>query len=536
MKEFFMKRLIFLCAVSAFSLLAVHAQEEVVLSPVSTNKAAMVLFHGKELFEAADVSSVSAEKRVEILVRRFKKAAKSPLVSTKEFSVYHDDELNVSLIMADADTLCAVWESDAEHYGVPRQKLAEHWETLIRESIEQYRKDYTAENYIKGAVFAVIATVVLLLLGFVVRMLMGREMKVVEKKFAGQKMLKFLDGDSMVAMNNSLIKLIRAVVMIALFIFYLNLVFSFFPWTFNLSARLFELISTPVVNFVQAFVDNLDKLFALAVVIVLTSFVLRSLKNIFVQIGAGRVRIKGFYRDWADPTYRLVRIVVVAFAAVVAFPSIPGSSSPAFKGISIFMGVLFSLGSTSAVGNIVAGLVLTYMRPFVNNDFVEISGLRGTVVSRGTFSTRLQTPTNEIISIPNASVSSNHIINYSRRAEKGGVNVGTAVTIGYDVPWRKVHELLIASAQGVPDVKEDPPPKVLQLRLDDFYVEYKLIVTTSHPERRFTIRSNLHQNMQDNFARAGVEIMSPHYQSNRSGEEITIPDNMDIPPAEGVEV
>ncbi len=146
------------------------------------------------------------------------------------------------------------------------------------------------------------------------------------------------------------------------------------------------------------------------------------------------------------------------------------------------------------------------------------------MVSRGTFSTRLKTPTNEIISIPNASVSTNHIINFSRMAEKGGVNVGAVVTIGYDEPWRKIHELLIAAAGGVPDVLENPPPKVLQLSLDDFYVKYKLIVTTKHPERRFPMRSNLYQNIQDNFAKAGVEILSPHYQSNRDGEETTIPD------------
>ncbi len=145
-------------------------------------------------------------------------------------------------------------------------------------------------------------------------------------------------------------------------------------------------------------------------------------------------------------------------------------------------------------------------------------------MSRGTFSTRLKTPTNEIISIPNASVSTNHIINFSRMTEKGGVNVGTAVTIGYDVPWRTVHELLIAAAKGVPDVLETPPPKVLQLSLDDFYVKYRLIVTTKHPERRFHMRSNLHQNIQDNFSKAGVEILSPHYQSDRNGEASTIPD------------
>ena len=521
-----MKRWMVLVAVLGLSLGGVLAQEEIQETQIPpTNSTAMFLFHGTELFEVSDISSVTADKRVEVLTRRLKRAAKSPLVSTEDFSIHHDDDLNASLIMLESDVILAVWESDAEGHDVPREELAEQWLILIRDVIEQYRKDYTAENYMKGVVFAAIATVVFLIIWFVVHMLVRKEMKAVEKKFAHQKMFKFLDGDSLVGMNRNLMKFIRAVVMITAFVFYMNLVLSFFPWTFNLSASLFDLISTPVINFGHGFIDNLPNLFALVVIGVLTSFVLRGLKNVFAQIGDGKVRIKGFYREWADPTYRLIRIAIIVLAVVVAFPYIPGSSSPAFKGISIFMGVLFSLGSTSAIGNIVAGLVLTYMRPFVNDDFVEISGMRGTVVLRGTFSTRLKTPTNEIISIPNASVSANHIINFSRMAEKGGVNVGTAITIGYDVPWRKVHELLIASAAGVPDVQEHPPPKVLQLKLDDFYVEYKLIVTTSHPERRFPMRSNLHQNIQDNFAKAGVEIMSPHYQANRGGEDTTLPES-----------
>jgi small-conductance mechanosensitive channel len=519
-----MKRWMLVLLISGFSITGLRAEEA---APVpegsSTNNVAMLLFHGKELFEVTDISSVSAQKRVDVMLRRFERAAKSPLVSTEDIEIQHDDNLKLSLIMLDSDLLATVWESDEEHHGVPRQKLAEQWQGLIKDSIEQYREDRTTESLVKSGIFAVVATLVFLIIFLVVRRVCKKEIAFVEKKFAAQKMFKFLDGDSLVTINGNIVRFVRFVMMAWVFIIYLNLVLSFFPWTFNLSAKLFDLVSMPIINFGHSFVENLPNLFALLVVIAITIFVLRSLKNIFQQISQGRVRIKGFYRDWADPTYRLVRIVVIVFAAVVAFPLIPGSSSPAFKGISIFMGVLLSLGSTSAVGNIVAGLVLTYMRPFVSDDFVEISGLRGTVESRGTFSTRLKTPTNEIISIPNASVSTNHIINYSRMAEKGGVNVGTAVTIGYDVPWRKVHELLIAAAEGVPDVLEIPPPKVLQLSLDDFYVQYKLIVTTKHPERRFPIRSNLHQNIQDQFTKADIEILSPHYQSNRDGEASTVP-------------
>ena len=519
-----MKRWMLTALMLGCSITGLRAQDATTDPPeLSTNDVAVMLFNGKKLFELPDISTVSAQKRVDILRRRFTRAARSPLMNTDDFDIHHDEELKISLIMLDSDVMMGIWESDAEYHGVPRRQLAEQWQELIRDIISQYRIDRTTESLVKSGIYAAIATLVFLVVWFVVRRLCTKEITVIENKFAAQKMFKILDGDSIVTINGNIVKFIRVVLMLWIFILYLNLVLSFFPWTFNLSAKLFGMVSMPVINFGNSFVENLPNLFALLVVIVITSFILRSLKSIFEQIGQGRVRIKGFYRDWADPTYRLLRIVVIVFAAVVAFPLIPGSSSPAFKGISIFMGILLSLGSTSAVGNIVAGLVLTYMRPFVSDDFVEISGLRGTVESRGTFSTRLKTPTNEIISIPNASVSTNHIINFSRMAEKGGVNVGTAVTIGYDIPWRKVHELLIAAAEGVPDVLATPPPKVLQLSLDDFYVKYKLIVTTSHPERRIPIRACLHQNIQDQFANADIEILSPHYQSNRNGEESTVP-------------
>ena len=514
-----MKRWFLVLVMMGFSLFGARAAEQGV-----TNETVTVVFHGQELIEVGAVSAVTAENRAETLIRRLSRQAKSPLVSTENLVIHHDENLKASMIMSGSDVICVVWESDAEREGVPRNGLAEQWREIIREVIETHRNDRTSGALVKDSVFAAIATLVFLAVWFVLRLLCRREMKVVEKKFAGQKMFKFLDGDSIVTMNGNLIKFIRVVVMIWVFIIYLNLVLSFFPWTFNLSARLFEMVSIPVINFGHDFVKNLPNLFALVVIGGIVWFVLRGLKHIFEQIGEGKVRINGFYRDWANPTYRLFRIVVIVFAAVVAFPFIPGSSSPAFKGISIFMGILLSLGSTSAVGNIVAGLVLTYMRPFVSKDFVEISGLRGTVVSRGTFSTRLKTPTNEIISIPNSSVSSNHIINFSRMTEKGGVNVGTSVTIGYDVPWRTIHELLISAAVGVLDVLENPAPKVLQISLDDFYVQYRLIVTTKHPELRIRIRSDLHKNIQDRFVKAGIEILSPHYQSNRAGDESTLPD------------
>jgi len=494
-----------------------------------TNDSAVVVFHGKELFKVSNISSVSAKKRVETLITRLKEQAKSPLASTDDFTVYNDDELHVSAIMSGADVVCWILDADARQYDMTRAQLAEVWRKQIKDIIDQYRKDYTRESYIKGAIFAVIATIVLMVIWFLVRWLIRREMSAVEKRLSGRHMLKFVDGNSMVTIHHSAIRIVRAALLLALLVFYLNVVLSFFPWTFNLSASLFKLISTPFINFGHAFVRSLPDLFSLLVIVIIVRYILRSLNHIFNQIGEGKVRLRGFYPDWADPTFRLIRLFIIAFALVMAFPFIPGSSSPAFKGVSIFVGVLFSLGSTSAVGNVIGGLMLTYMRSFTSGDFVEINGMRGTVMSRKTFATRLKTPTNEIISIPNSSVSSNHIINYSNMTKSVGVNIGTTVTIGYAVPWRTVHELLLKSAEGVEDVLEDPAPRILQLKLEDFYVQYKLVVSTKRPERMYRILSDLHQNIQDTFAEAGVEIMSPHYRANRDGAEIAIPPKADEP-------
>lgn len=501
---------------------------EVEKSAATNMPPAMLIFNGKELFPLSGISSVSAENRVETMHRRLKRFARSPLASTQKLSIHHDDQLRVSLIMYDADVICAVWDTDAETNDTPREELAVLWHDILVQTIDDWRADRTTSKLVRSAIYAGISTIIYLIVWFLIRKAFKKEMDFVSGKVAGKQTFKLLDGDTIITINNSIIKAVRGLIVLSVFIVYLNIVLSFFPWTFNLSAHLFELISRPVINFWFAFVENLPNLFALGVIIGLTHYVLKGLRHIFEQIGEGKVRIKGFYQDWADTTFSLIRMVVVVFAAVIAWPYIPGSGSPAFKGISIFMGVLVSLGSSSAMGNIFGGLMLTYMRSFSPGDFVEINNMRGTVMARRTFSTRLKTPTNEIISIPNAAVSANPIINYSRMTKSIGVNLGTAITIGYDVPWRKVHALLLKSAEGVPDVLEEPAPTILQLGLEDFYVKYKLVISTKDPAKKFRILSNLHQNIQDNFAKAGVEIMSPHYQDNRGSGESTIPDMNDV--------
>jgi small-conductance mechanosensitive channel len=217
--------------------------------------------------------------------------------------------------------------------------------------------------------------------------------------------------------------------------------------------------------------------------------------------------------------------LVIVFAAIACFPYIPGSQSEGFRGISVFLGLLISLGSAAAIGNIIAGVVLTYMRPFQVGDRVKIADTFGDVTEKTLLVTRVRTIKNVDITIPNSLVLSSHIINFSSSMMKPPpLILHTSVTIGYDAPWRKVHELLIAAAKRTTHILETPEPFVLQTSLNDFYVTYEINAYTTQPNKMATIYAELHQNIQDSFNEAGVEIMSPHYTQIRDGNKTAIPD------------
>jgi small-conductance mechanosensitive channel len=272
------------------------------------------------------------------------------------------------------------------------------------------------------------------------------------------------------------------------------------------------------------FVSFLPNLVNLLIIILVTNYGLKLLHFIFREIGRGTVSFENFPADWAEPTYQLVRFIVVALDLVIAFPYLPGSASPAFQGVTIFIGALFSLGSTSVVANIVAGVVLTYTRAFKVGDRVKIAETIGDVLEKSLLVTRVRTIKNVEITIPNSLVLGSHIVNYSSVSQKErGLILNTSVTLGYDLPWREVHKALIKAALITTDVLPEPSPFVLQTSLDDFYVNYEINAYTSKPHNMAVIYSELHQNIQDACNEAGLEILSPHYNSVRDGNTTSIP-------------
>ncbi|MFM7442104.1 MAG: mechanosensitive ion channel family protein, partial [Snowella sp.] len=307
---------------------------------------------------------------------------------------------------------------------------------------------------------------------------------------------------------------------------YLSFVLSLFPWTRNFSLIILSQ-SLKILGFIfNQTVKYLPNVFVIVVIIAITYYILRGIKPFFTAIQRGNLVIAGFYPDWAVPTYKILSILIIALAAVVAFPYLPGFDSPAFRGISVFLGILFSLGSTSAVANVVGGVILIYTRAFQIGDRIQIGDVIGDVVEKTLLVTRIVTVTNKVITIPNSSILSSNVINFSAasREFKRHLILQTTITLGYDLPWRKVHETLIKAALATENILTDPAPFVLQTSLDDFYVSYQLNAYTDQTHLIMTIYSELHQNIQDKCNEVGIEIMSPHYSAMRDGNQTTIPE------------
>ena len=320
---------------------------------------------------------------------------------------------------------------------------------------------------------------------------------------------------------------IKIFTLILIVYFSLPVLFSIFPATEAYTTTLLRWILTPAKLAIMGFVGFLPSLVTIIVIIIIFRYSIKIIKFFFDEIKKENIKIDGFYNDWAMPTFNIIRLLMYAFILVIIFPYLPGYDSPIFKGVSVFVGVLFSLGSSNAIANMVAGLVITYMRPFKIGDFIKIGDVSGEVIEKTALVTRIRTPKFEDITIPNATVLSSTSTNFSANTKQAtnGLLIHTTVTIGYDVPWAAIHKALIEAALKTDLTEKTPEPFVLQTSLDDFYVSYQINVYTKEPTKQPRIYSSLHQNIQDSFNAAGIEIMSPHYNALRDGNTTTIPEN-----------
>ncbi len=470
------------------------------------------------------------EERASGMSERIKRIADDlsvPISAVKTFSF----DIPISVISARNILLAGFSAQDAGAVGLTREELAANYAEKLRIAMEVYRKERSLRSILSGTLYTIVATVALALVLVLLQRLNRKINAAILTRLQGRirsvqiQSFELVRADHLKAGLLGAVKFVRFFILLLVVYTYVQLVLGFFPRTRPFGNELLDYVLVPVAAIAEAVADRVPDLLFIVILVIIAKYLLKIMKFFFLEVEKETVKLSGFYPEWAKPTYKILSLLVIAFFAVVAFPFIPGSSSSAFKGISIFLGVLFSLGSQSAISNIIAGVVLTYRRAFRVGDWVKIADFTGDVLEIRLQVTTLLTVKNEEVVIPNAVILNNSVINYSARARDKGLILHTGVTIGYDAPWRKVHELLLSAAERTSGLLREPAPFVLQQSLDDFYVAYEVNAYTDNPQAMMRIYSELHENIQEAFNEGGVEILSPHYTQIRDGNKVTIPES-----------
>ena len=475
------------------------------------------------------IGASTPKERAANITRKIKKLYQDDFIKIDSISIVKSE--NTFDIVYGEIIIMSISENDALWYGKSMPELADDLSVVIRNSIIAEKK----ENSILKLVLRIGLVILVIVFAWLIIWTIGkgytRLLVFINKK--KDKWLKnlthkdytFLTVEQEMQVILFLVKMFHWFVYVLLLYITLPILFSIFPFSRTWATALFNLVWSPLKGVLISIWEYLPKLFSILVIYFVMRYFIRFVKYLFSEIESEKLKISGFHADWAMPTYGIVRFLLYAFMFVLIFPYLPGSDSNIFKGVSVFIGVLFSLGSTSAISNMIAGLVITYMRPFKIGDRIKIGDVTGDVLEKTTLVTRIRTVKNEIITIPNSAVLSGNTINFSSEAIEKGLIIHTTVTIGYDVPWKEMHKALIDAALRTEMLLSEPKPFVLQTSLDDFYVSYQINAYTKEAKKQAFIYSNLHQNIQDVCNERGIEILSPHYRAARDGNMTTIPSN-----------
>ncbi|MCL2184738.1 MAG: mechanosensitive ion channel family protein [Treponema sp.] len=323
-----------------------------------------------------------------------------------------------------------------------------------------------------------------------------------------------LSAKQVVKIIEQILRIIKYLLTAVLFFIALPIIFSLFSATREFALTLLSYIINPLKDIALNTLHYIPNLFKIAIIVIITRYVLKALNFFADKIEKGKLVLRGFYTEWAAPTYKILQVLLWAFTVALIYPLLPDSNSSAFRGVSVFIGIVFSIGSTSAIGNLVAGLVITYMRPFKIGDRVQIKEITGFVVEKNLMVVRLKTNKNEYVTFPNLIILSSNIINYNTSTDEDeeGLIIFAEVTVGYSTPWQEIHDILINAALKTEHIQKKPKPFVLQTKLEDFYACYQINCYTKDVSIIPRINSLLYENIQNGFREAGLDMTSAHYR------------------------
>jgi small-conductance mechanosensitive channel len=501
----------------------------------SAHHTAQVVVDGEYLFPVRGIMAYPARERARAIHARIIEVAKDERFDVADLVLLEVEDRTD--IMAGDFRVLSLLDIDAELEGLERKLLADVYRQKIAQAIVRYRADRSSDRLLSNSLLALLATAVYALLLWATRRSLSwlvewaeRDVRRGVSKLAS-KSRYVLHAGYVWPLVAGLLRVIRVTLYLLVTYLYLNSVLGLFPWTRPIARTLLALVVEPLKTLVLGFVDELPNLVFLLVLWFVVGFLLKLIRAYFTAVERGRITLGNFEPEWAMPTFKIVRVVVIAFAIIIAYPYIPGSDSLAFKGVSVFAGVLLSLGSSSFIANSIAGLTMTYRGAFRPGDRIRVGETEGTVEAVKLMVTRVRTPKNESVIIPNSNILNTDVINFTQLAKTEGLQLHTTVGIGYDVPWRQVEAMLIEAAKRTGGLDHSRDPFVLQTALGDFAVSYQLNAYCTDPAPMMQIYSDLHANIQDVFNEHGVQIMSPAYVADPERAKLVPPERWFEAPA-----
>jgi small-conductance mechanosensitive channel len=496
---------------------------------------APVVLDGALLFPVRGLASFSAEVRAQGIADRLIAVAADPSVPVDAFRIVEAD--GVRRIVAGDRPIMSVFEADAGLERVPTADLAAAHLNRLRAAVTAYREARSAPALRRGVLTALAATAVLALLvlcavwfwrwqdRFVARRLQSRIQAV------GVQSFELVRAERVWQALRGALLAIRTAVFLVLGLVYVGFVLGQFPWTRGLSRDMTAFVLAPLQVMALGLVSNVPNVVFLVVLFFVVRFALKLIRLFFDAVERGGVKLENFEPEWAQPTYKILRIAIVAFGLVVAYPYIPGAESAAFKGVSLFIGIVFSLGSSSAISNIIAGYMMTYRRAFKLGDRVRIGGSVGDVIEMRLQVTHLRSLKNEELIIPNSQILGGEVLNYSSLARSKGLILHTEVGIGYETPWRQVEAMLFMAADRTSGLAKEPRPFVMVKKLADFAVTYELNAYCMDVAAMMPTYTELHRHILDVFNEYGVQIMTPSYESDPAEPKVVAPKDWHLAPA-----
>jgi small-conductance mechanosensitive channel len=510
----------------------IAAEKGIATTPISID--------GRVLFRVRGVTAFPAAERAAGIAARIRAVAADDTIPASDLRLVESD--HSTDIVAGNTVIMEVFDADAiaEAPGLTRQPLARAYLAKISSAVQQYRAERTPEQLEHSALLAGVWTVLLvlalLLLAFGLRWMVThierRYHSAIEQIESGT--FRLIHAGSIWIAVRLTVRLLTLIAALAIFYAYLHIVLNYFPWTRGVSAHLRALTVAPLLALAVEVAAGIPSLLVVFVIVVAARYVISLAHHFFSAIENGVIKVSAFEAEWAKPTFNIVRILIIAFAAMIAYPYIPGSQSAAFKGITIFIGVLFSLGSSSLLANVIAGYTMTYRRAFHVGDRIKAGDLTGDVTEVGLMVTHLRSVKNEELIVPNSLILNSNIVNYTSLARERGLVLHTAVGIGYETPWRQVEAMLLLAAERTPGLLREPAPFILQQSLGDYAVNYELNVYCDKPAEMYRLYTELHRCVLDVFNEYNVQIMTPSYIADPAEPKVVPKEHWFEKPAQAV--